>query len=349
MLSIVILASLESDRPLSLPLHKTSAILPDNFYDTLGVPKDAPEKEIRAAYRRLARKFHPDVNPGNKEGAERFKKINEAYEVLSDVKTRKDFDDYGLNWKHAEELRKAGARPGEANFSDAWPGPGGRRSGYDPRTGTRFEYFSSGAPGGADMSDLFDVFGGGAGSRGNGGRAQQSAQELEVEVSLDEAYRGTTRLLHVERGRGRQSRLEVKVPAGIGDGGRVRIRPDNSPEIDLIVKVQPDPRFRREGADLYAEVPVPLHDLALGGEADVPTMTGRVVLKIPAGTQNGRIFRLAGKGMPRLGTSHGHGDMLVTVRALLPEPLTDEERGLFERLRDIRKDRVAPASGGDSR
>ena len=326
--------------------------MPVNFYDTLGVPKDAPEKEIRAAYRKLARKFHPDVNPGNKDGAERFKKINEAYEVLSDVKTRKDFDDYGPNWKHAEELRKAGARPGEANFSDAGfapgvPGKGGRYSGYDPRTGTRFEYFSSGAPGGADLGDMFDLFGGGSGSRGNGGRAQRRAQEIEAEVSLDEAYRGTTRLLHLERGRGRQSRLEVKVPAGIGDGGRVRIRPENSPEIELIVKVQPDPRFRREGADLHADVPVPLHDLVLGGEAEVPTMTGRVVLKIPAGTQNGRVFRLAGKGMPRLGTPSGHGDILATVRAILPESLSDEERQLFERLRDIRKGKAAPARGGD--
>ncbi len=328
--------------------------MPVDFYDTLGVPKDAPEKEIRAAYRRLARKLHPDVNPGNKDASERFKKINEAYEVLSDVKTRKDFDEYGPNWKHAEDLRKAGTRPGEANFNDAeagpgGPGQGGRYSGYDPRTGTRFEYFSSGAPGGADLGDIFDVFGGGSGNRGNGGRAQQRSQELEVEVSLDEAYRGTTRLLHVERGRGRPSRLEVKVPAGISDGGRVRIRPDSGPEIDLIVKVQPDPRFRREGADLYADVPVPVHDLALGGEAEVPTMTGRVALKIPAGTQNGRIFRLTGKGMPRLGTPSGHGDIFATVSALLPEPLTDEERQLFERLRDIRKGKAAPASGGGSR
>lgn len=296
-----------------------NAFMALDFYSVLGVPTDAPEKEIRAAYRRLARKFHPDVNPGNKEAVERFKKINEAYEVLSDVKTRKDFDEYGPNWKHAGDLRKAGVRQREANSI------------------------------GADMGDMFDVFGGGAGNRWPGGRVQQPAQELEVEVSLDEAFTGTTRLIHVERGRGRLSRLEVKVPAGIGDGGRVRIRPDNSPEIELVVKVQPDPRFRRIGADLYADVPVPLHDLALGGETEVPTMTGRVALKIPAGTQSGRVFRLTGKGMPKLGTPSIHGDILATLGALLPDPLTDEERKLFERLRDIRNGRVAPAPEEGSR
>jgi DnaJ-class molecular chaperone len=326
-----------------------SMTLADSYYEILGVPKSASDKDIRAAYRRLARRLHPDVNPGNREAAERFKKINEAYEVLSDARTRRDYDEYGPNWRHADDLRKAGVGPGDAGSR---PGQGSGRyaSGFDPRTGTRFEFFSSGAPAGVDLGDIFGMFN--AGNAGFGrrtGRPSQEVQEIATEITLDEAYNGATRLIALDRGTGRPARLEVKVPPGIADGGRVRIRPQNSPELDLVVKVSPDPRFRREGADLHTEVPVPVADLVLGGETEVPTMTGRVLLKVPPGTQNGRSFRLAGKGMPRLGTPSQFGDLYAAVRAVLPEPVTEEERRLFERLREFRKGRRAAPGGGDRR
>jgi curved DNA-binding protein len=201
-----------------------------------------------------------------------------------------------------------------------------------------------------DLGDIFGMFN--AGNAGFGrrtGRPSQEVQEIATEITLDEAYNGATRLIALDRGTGRPARLEVKVPPGIADGGRVRIRPQNSPELDLVVKVSPDPRFRREGADLHTEVPVPVADLVLGGETEVPTMTGRVLLKVPPGTQNGRSFRLAGKGMPRLGTPSQFGDLYAVVKAVLPEPVTEEERRLFERLREFRKGRRAAPGGGDRR
>ena len=299
--------------------------MPDSYYDILGVARDASEKDIRSAYRRLARKLHPDVNPGNAAAGERFKKVNEAYEILSEVRTRKDYDEFGPNWKHADDLRKAGARAGGAQggypgaqYGHLFPGYSRSRRGQRPQDFTEF-------------IDMFDVGDLGRGMR----RAQPETQELETAVTLDEAYRGTTRLIALDRGDGTQTRLEVKVPAGIADGGRVRIRPQGGLELQIVVRVQPDPRFRREGADLHAEAPVPLVTAVLGGEVEVPTMTGSVVLKVPAGTQNGRSFRIAGKGMPRLGASNSFGDLYATVKVMLPESLMPEEKKLFEKLREL--------------
>jgi DnaJ-class molecular chaperone len=310
----------------------------DSYYEILGVPKSAGEKDIRSAYRRLARKFHPDVNPGKASASDRFKKINEAYEVLSDTRTRRDYDEFGPDWKHAGDLRNAGV--GAA---------GGR-----PQD---FGFFSRRRPGQSDVADIFQMFdfvraGAGQPESQTGGQASASARELPVEVTLDEAYAGTSRLVTLERGRGRPTRLEVKVPPGIADGGRVRIHLEDGSEIQLVVSVHPDPRFRRDGADLYVDVPVELADLMLGGEAATPAMTGRIALKIPAGTQNGRRFRIAGKGMPKLGTPSQFGDLYATVKAVLPEALSDDERRLFERLRELRPGagrRVGRAGKGDPR
>jgi len=311
--------------------------LPDSYYDILGVPKDAPDKEVRAAYRRFARKFHPDVNPGDRSAEEKFKRITEAYEVLSDPKLRKDYDEYGANWKHAEDLRRAGAPAGRPG-ADFGPGAGSHASGFDPRTGTRYEFFSTGSPGGPNVSDIFQMFGMDGGPFGTAdGRARQQAQELEVEITLDEAYKGATRLITLDRGRRGATRLEVKVPAGIAEGGRVRVRPEGGPELQLLVRVKPDPRFQRDGADLATEAPAPLSALMLGGEVTVPTVTGQVSLKVPPGTQNGKRFRISGKGMPKLGTPSVYGDLYVTVKAVLPENLTEDERRLFKRLSDIQE------------
>lgn len=310
----------------------------DSYYQVLGVPKDAGEKDIRSAYRRLARKFHPDVNPGSASASDRFKKINEAYEVLSNAQTRKDYDEFGPDWKHAGDLRSAGVGAGGGRPQD-------------------FGFFSRRRPGEGGVVDLFEIFNLGQAGFGQpgghaGGRASAPAHELQVEVTLEEAYSGTSRLVTVDRARGRPARLEVKVPAGIADGGRVRIRPEGGPELQLRVSVQSDRRFRRDGADLHVDVPVLLADLMLGGEAEAPTMTGRIALKIPAGTQNGRHFRIAGKGMPKLGTPSQFGDLYATVKVVLPEALSDEERRLFERLRELQQGaraRVGRAAKGDAR
>ncbi len=302
----------------------------ESFYDILGVPRDADAKAIRGAYRRLARRYHPDVNPGDKSAEERFKKVNEAYEVLSDKKLRKDYDEFGDQWRHADDIRKAGV------------GAGGRR-------GATYADFGNGGPGGSSIFDFFDMGGmgyGGAGARQRG----VVSHEGSVEITLEEAYRGTTRVITLSPTMpGTESRrLEVKVPAGIHDGGKIRLRPDDSTDVTLTVRVLPDPRFRREGANLHTEVSVGLLDAVLGGEVEVPTMTGRVALKIPRGTQNGRSFRIAGKGMPRSGGS-GHGDLFATVKVRLPESLSDEERQLFEQLRSLRSgagERTTAGTGG---
>jgi molecular chaperone DnaJ len=323
-----------------------------DFYSVLGVGRGAPAKEIKDAYRRLARKYHPDVNPGDKGAEARFKQVNEAYHVLSNPKTRKDYDQFGENWKHAEHLRQAGASAG-------FRGSPGTATGWsDMPGGMPYEVFQ----------DLLGGFGLGGRPRGRGfdsvfagdATGAHPPQTVAVEITLDEAYRGTTRLVSLDReepcapcggsgrrgrgvcsscsGRGahvRATRLEVKIPAGIEDGGKVRIRPSGGAEIVFSVAVRPHARFRRDGADLYAEVEVPFTDAILGGEAVVPTMTGRVALKIPAGTAAGKTFRIAGKGMPRVGGGEP-GSLFAKVAVTVPEDASEEEKRLIRRLRELR-------------
>lgn len=327
-----------------------------DFYSVLGVGREAGPKDIKDAYRRLARRHHPDVNPGDRRAEEKFKQINEAYHVLSDPKTRKDYDEFGENWKHAEQLRQAGTGAG---FGGARPGNGG------------FEWFeSTGGRPFEGFEDLLGRFGYGSerrGSRGAGSPfgfatapAAPRPQEVPVEITLNEAHGGTTRLVSFDReepcascngtgrrGRGicsacagagitsRPTRLEVKFPAGIDDGGRVRIRPSDETEIIFVVKVRPDPRFRRQGADLYTEVAVPFTDAILGGEVRLPTISGQVALKIPARTAAGKTFKITGKGMPRLGGGEP-GSLFARVAVTVPEDVSDEELGLVKRLRELR-------------
>jgi DnaJ-class molecular chaperone len=323
-----------------------------DFYSVLGVGRGAPAKEIKDAYRRLARKFHPDVNPGDKSAESRFKQVNEAYHVLSNPKTKKDYDQFGDNWKHAEQLRQAGARAGVRGGPDAQAGWS------DMSGGVPYEVFQ----------DLLGGLGFGGRQRGRGfdpsfaGEAADSshpAQSVAVDVTLEEAYRGATRLISLDReepceacggsgrrgrgvcsscsGRGahmRATRLEVKIPAGIEDGGKVWIRPSGGTEIVFAVSVRPDSRFRRQGADLYTDVEVPFTDAILGGEAVVGTMTGRVALKIPAGTPAGKTFRIAGKGMPRLGGGEP-GSLFARVAVTVPDEMSEEEKRLIGRLREL--------------
>jgi len=323
-----------------------------DYYSILGVNRNASEREIKQAYRRLARKHHPDVNPGDKSAEARFKEINEAYEVLSDKEKRLKYDQYGDQWQYADQFAKAGRQ--QTPFWDF------------SRTGgaTRFHFEES------DLGSLFDELFGGARTGTFRRKAQpRRGQDIEhpVEVTLEEAYHGTTRLLSlgveepcsscrgtgqiqnvpcsVCRGLGvvsRVKRLEVKIPPGVRDGSRVRIAGKGgqgyggpSGDLYLVVSVKSHRQFERRGDNLYVDVAVPLMVAVLGGEVQVPILTGKLALKIPPETQNGRTFRLSGQGMPHLGNS-SRGDLLAKVNVILPAKLSAEEKKLFEQLRQLR-------------
>ncbi len=291
-----------------------------DYYNVLGVSRSATDKEIKTEYRKLARKLHPDVNSGDSAASERFKRVNEAYEVLSDSKKRKDYDEFGENWKHAEELRKAGA-----------PGFGG-----------------GGNPFGGGGGSIFDLFERGQGSHDSPfnihGAQMRSTVEGVLEITLEEAYHGATRRVSLNGAAGSRT-LEVTVPAGIRDGGKIRLNPDAQTEVMLRVKVLPSRRFSRKGDDLVAEVPLSYIDAVLGGEVEVPTIDSRIALTIPAGTQNGRSFRIPGKGMPKRGSGE-FGDLIARVKVRLPDQVTDDHRRLFEQLREIEQSTAAEKSAG---
>jgi molecular chaperone DnaJ len=319
-----------------------------DHYQILGVTRNASEKEIKQAYRRLARKHHPDLNPGDKSAEARFKEINAAYEVLSNPEKRKKYDQFGDQWEYAEQFAKAGDQ--QRVRRDFGKG------------GATFEYGDLGSV----FSSLFGDAGTGSGMR----RGPQRGQDIEspIEVSLEEAYRGSTRVVQLEAeepctgcggigrvgnrvcticdgtgGKAVPKRLEVKIPAGVKDGSRIRIAGEGVPgrvggskgDIYLVVKIVPHKLFERKGDDLYAEVSVPLAAAILGGEVGLATLNGNLSLKIPPETQNGKVFRLAGKGMPQLGNAN-YGNLFAKVKVVLPTNLTDEERRLFERLRSLR-------------
>lgn len=288
-----------------------------DYYAILGVKRNASEKEIRQAYRRLARELHPDLHPGDKQAEQRFKEVNEAYQVLSNPENRKKYDQYGENWKYADQFAQAGA-----GNPFGWSGP---RITFDV--------------GASPFESIFEEIFSGLGGRSSG-FPRFSDYEVSAEVTLEEAFRGTKRIVEVPAAgsTGRSRRIEVRIPPGIEDGSRVRVPIGDAGAGDLYIRVRviPDARFERKGGDLYTEVSVPIEDLVLGGEVEIQGIDSRAVLTIPAGTQNGRRFRLSGKGMPRIGQGGTRGDLYVTVKARLPENVTAQERELFERLRSLR-------------
>jgi len=322
-----------------------------DYYQILGVNRNASEKEIKQAYRRLARKHHPDLNPGDKSAEAKFKEINAAYEVLSNSEKRKKYDQFGEQWEYADQFAKSG---------------GQERVRWDfGRGGTAFEY--------GDMSGFGGIFSSLFGDSGMGSRMRRGprrGQDVEspIEVTLEEAYHGSTRMMQLQTeepctacgGTGRvgnrvcticngaggkiiPKRLEVKIPAGVKDGSRIRIAGEGGPglaggskgDLYLVVKVLPHKLFERKGDDLHTEVSVPLTTAILGGEVRLPTLKGNISLKIPPETQNGKVFRLAGKGMPRLGNAN-YGSMFAKVKVVLPTNLTAEEKKLFEGLQSLR-------------
>ncbi len=323
-----------------------------DYYATLGVPKTASEKDIKQAYRKLARKHHPDVNPGDKSAESKFKEINEAYEVVGDPDKRKKYDELGANWKMYEQAQRAGAAgPGAGGPFGSWNvntggGPGGP-GGYRTMTPEEMqELFGDEDP----FSDFFRTFfsGGDPGARRTGGRTGHRAarghegRDLEhsLDLSLDDAYRGAMRRLSLKHD-GHARNVDVRIPAGVGEGSRVRVTGEGeqgsggekSGDLYLRIHITPDSRFERKGQDLHVKARVPITTAVLGGEAEVPNLGGKPLrLKIPAGTQNGQVFRLKGHGMPFVGKPDEHGDLYATIEAELPRELTPEERTHYEAL-----------------
>jgi curved DNA-binding protein len=317
-----------------------------DYYSTLGVAKTATEKEIKQAYRKLARKHHPDVNPGDKSAEARFKELNEAYEVLGDPAKRRKYDELGANWRMYEQGGAAGEHgsPGwNVHFEGGAPGGGFRTMTAEEMR----EMFGDQDP----FSDFFHTFFGGqvdpedAGRRGRPARARANRHgrdvESEITLTLEEAFHGTTRQLSIKTD-GHARTVPVRIPPGVTDGSRVRVSGEGehgtggaqSGDLYLRIHLAPHPRFERKGRDLHTRVSVPLTTTVLGGEVDVTTLGGRSLrLRIPPLTQNGQVFRLKGHGMPAIGKSDEVGDLYATVDVELPRELTPEQRAHFEALR----------------
>jgi len=321
-----------------------------DYYQTLGVSKTASEKEIKQAYRKLARKHHPDVNPGDKSAEARFKEINEAYEVLGDPDKRKKYDELGANWRMYEQAQQQGAGGANPFTGGAWNinmgGPGGYRTMTEEEM---HELFGNEDP----FSDFFRTFFGGGGPREGAGRARQGRAprtqkgrdiEHEVELTLEEAYHGATRRISIKQG-GHARSVDVRIPVGVKDGSRVRAAGEGesgsnggaSGDLYLRVRIRPHPVFERKGTDLHTTVAVPVTIAVLGGEAQVPTITGSVRLKIPETTQSGQVFRLKGHGMPAVGRPDERGDLYATVDVQLPRSLTKDQRQHYEALAKLEK------------
>jgi len=319
-----------------------------DYYKILGVSKDADTKAIRQAFRKLARQYHPDVNPDDKSAEERFKEVNEANEVLSDPEKRKKYDEM-LNYyqQYGQWPGAAGAAATGSGASD-FGGFGGGNYHYQTLNEDDFaDLFGNASP----FSDFFETFFHSTGSAQRGGRYSRSrstrtqsytvpGQDVEstVEVSLAEAYQGATRTFTITEPDGTTRRLEVKIPAGVDEGARIRIAGQGAQgtagrgDLILIVHITPDPRFTRDGATLRTTVDVPLATAMLGGEVAVPTPDGRrLMLRIPPETPNGKVFRLRGQGMPlQVGQTDKRGDLYATVSVVPPKGLTPEQRRLFE-------------------
>jgi DnaJ-class molecular chaperone len=331
-----------------LKLSEASTVGPNykDYYQLLGVDKNASEKEIKSAYRKLARKYHPDVNANDKAAEEKFKDISEAYEVLSDSDKREKYNRFGDQWK---AYSQAGGAPGGAGGFGGFPGAGG---------GYRVEY---GGPGGGEAPDLSDLFaslfgdaafagqsGGGrrTGSPFGGGGFRSAAPprkgedaEAPITVTLEEAFHGGTRALTLQTPSGNR-RVDVKIPAGVKDGQKIRLAGQGNPgpagpgDLFLNVQISPNGKFERKGDDLYVDVPVNYLDAALGGKASVPTIEGsRLSMTIPAGTQTAQSFRLGGQGMPKL-RDGGRGDLYARIKITVPKTLTPHERDVLTELRD---------------
>jgi len=333
-----------------------------DYYATLGVPRAASQADIKKAFRKLARKHHPDVNKGNADSEKRFKELSEANEVLSDPEKRKLYDQLGANWQAYQHAGAGTGQPGEpfAGFQGGGGGGPGVRFEYrgNPEDLGGFSdffrtYFGGGsgmggsgfgdlanAGGGAraqtrvrtgGLEDLFAGLGGTQTRSGTGRPVARQRFDAETEVTLEEVATGTRRLLELDG-----KRIEVTIPAGVDDSQRIRFSGVTADKADVYVRVtvKAHPQFTRKGADLHSELPLTLREALLGAEVHVPTLTGRVALRIPPETHNGRLFRLNGKGLPKF-RADGRGNLFVKTRVVLPTGLSGETRAAAERFLDL--------------
>ncbi len=300
-----------------------------DFYQILGLARTASADDIKKAFRRLARQYHPDMHSGAKKAdmEKKFKELNEAHEVLSDPEKRKKYDQYGEHWEQAEAYEKARQHAGAD-----------RRSGFGAQAPEDAEMHVGG-----DFGDIFESFFGRGARQGRGGMAVHGQDaETEVTLSLRDVMSGTTTRIQVAEqgptGRLELNTIDVKIPAGVQDGTRVRVPGKGNPGINggkrgdlyLKVAVQDDPVFRRQGSDLHVVLPVWPWEAALGADVTAPTLSDPVKVRVPPGSRSNGKLRLKGKGLPS--ASGGHGDLFYSLQIVMPETYTDEERKLYEEL-----------------
>ena len=309
-----------------------------DYYQTLGVKKDANQDEIKKAYRKLARKYHPDVNPDDPNAEEKFKDINEAYQVLSDEEKRQKYDRFGSQWK---QYQQTGGRAEDFDWSQ-WAAQGQPSAQYRTVSQEEFAQMFGGGLGG--FSDFFSTLFGGMGgarptgrtTRRPGAQYMQSGRDIEhtVQISLEEAFNGTTRLLTFEDGR----RIEASIPPGVKTGSKIRLSGQGSPgargsgDLYLKVNVNPHSKFTRDGDDLRIDQPVDFFTALLGGEVTVSTLDKTVKLTVPPESDSGKTFRLKGLGMPKLNQPGKRGDLYVTLQIQVPKTLSAEQKKKFKEL-----------------
>jgi len=292
-----------------------------DYYKILGLDKNASTEDIKKAYRKLARKYHPDINPNNKEAHKKFQEVNEANEVLSDPEKRKKYDQYGKDWKHAEEFEKAKQQQKQRTY------PGGGN-----------EFFGSG--GDDNFSDFFEsLFGGGGRRERRETRFRGNDYEAQLQLSLREAFTTHQRTLTLNG-----KNIRITIPAGVEDGQKIRLKGHGAPgsnggpngDLYITFVIEEDPQFKRLGNDLYTTTDVDLYTAVLGGETTVETMSGKLKLKVPPGTQNDTKTRVKGKGFPVYKNEGQFGDLYITYKVKIPTSLTEKEKELFMQLSKLR-------------
>ena len=294
-----------------------------DYYQVLGIDKNASPEEIKKAYRKLARQYHPDVNPNNEEAKKKFQQINEANEVLSDPEKRKKYDQYGKDWKHAEEFEKAQQQQGQRQY--AYSGDPGDFGGN----------YAEG-----DFSEFFEsLFGGTGGRRSRDVKFRGQDYDAELHLPLREAYTTHQRTLTVNG-----KNIRITIPAGIEDGQKIKLKGhggagvNGGPNGDLYItfQIEDDPHFKRLGNDLHTTAEIDLYTAVLGGETTVDTLNGRLKLKVPAGTQNDAKVRVKGKGFPVYKQEGQFGDLYITYKVKIPTSLSEREKELFTELSKLR-------------
>ncbi len=327
-----------------------------DYYSALGLKKNASKEEIKKAYRKMARKYHPDVNPDDATAVQKFKEISEAYEVLGNEENRKLYDQLGSDWKR---YKQDGGQGADFNWQQ-WARSQGARNRQHAHSRSAEDFFRGG-----DFSDFFEqVFGGGSNmgqqgqrrtrtgtdffeqSYGRGaGPVPQKGKDIhaELEITLEEAHKGTEKSVRVNK-----KQMKIKIPQGIYDGRRLKLKGrgqsggqgGESGDLYIRINIRPHDVFTRENDDLHVTVNVGLYQMLLGGVISVPTMTGKVKIKVPPESQPGKVMRLAGYGMPVFQSENRKGDLFATLQVALPEKLSEDEKKMFRELADLRGEKV---------